>query len=235
MPSLFNVLFLHFYTVHVRAPATSWVWRSKGIFSCPVGPRNELRPPGFMASAFTSGTMLLACNGCFECITDLFLKALEGFLGHHWYAQPRAWCTLCGFGYYCGRFQDYETALQFPCVYISLPLQVRNGLWFCIESGGKNNNETNQPLTLSSALCFCFCVFGIPFFFVFSFFLFLWGKEGLRFNLPLLSQCSARWASAEKEASPQYLSNQWVLGCSNFYGRRERQWELPSDWKDIVY
>lgn len=100
-----------------------------------------------MVSTFLNDAMLLAYNGRFECITDLFLTALEGFLGHHWCARPRAWCTLCGFGYYRGRFQEYETALLFPCVYISLPLQVRNGLWFRIESGGKTTTKpTNHQL-----------------------------------------------------------------------------------------
>lgn len=74
----------------------------------------------------------------------------------------------------------------FPHVYTSLLLQVRNGLWFCTESATKkkkNPNQPNQPLVLSSVLCFEFVFLnsqslGWVFFFPVSFFFLYWlGKD----------------------------------------------------------
>lgn len=90
-----------------------------------------------------------------------------------------------------GGFRNMRQLCYFPHVYTSLLLQVRNGLWFCTESATKkkNPNQPNQPLVLSSVLCFEFVFLnsqslGWVFFSCFFLF-FILVREGLGFNLPL--------------------------------------------------
>lgn len=102
-----------------------------------------------------------------------------------------------------GGFRNMRQLCCFPCVYNSSLLQVRNGLWFCTESGEKKKTQQNQPTTgpfiCSLFFCLCFWIASLSAGF-FSFLLFfILVREGLGFNLPfiisvlsMLSPCRKR-------------------------------------------